>query len=145
MSYSKRVHSIPLQIYVLFLFLQSIWPVFFHYFRVKGANRLREIDFQISSFTCLQNGSFLYFIFYNFIFLFSKSINRIKYSVGRESIFAVVAHTLSSVRVFHPIVSGTLSAVRVFHPVASHTLSAVTIFAQIAEVLCRLSEYFRTS
>ena len=86
----------------------------------------------------------LCFIFYNFIFLFSKSINRIKYSVGRESIFAVVAHTLSPVRVFHLIASRTLSAVRVFHPVASRTLSAVTIFAQIAEVLCRLSEYFRS-
>ena len=29
MSDSRRVHSISLQIYVLFLFLQSIWPVFF--------------------------------------------------------------------------------------------------------------------
>ena len=29
MSYSWRVHSISLQIYVLFLFLQSYWPVFF--------------------------------------------------------------------------------------------------------------------
>ena len=29
MSYSRRVHSILLQIYVLFLTLQSIWPVFF--------------------------------------------------------------------------------------------------------------------
>ena len=26
---TRRVHSIPLQIYVLFLFLQSYWPVFF--------------------------------------------------------------------------------------------------------------------
>ena len=29
MSYSERVHSISLQIYVIFLFLQSYWPVFF--------------------------------------------------------------------------------------------------------------------
>ena len=62
----------------------------------------------------------------NFIFLFFRNEilfrntaeqytqNRIKYSVGRESIFAVVAHTLSPVRVFHLIASGTLSAIRVF-------------------------------
>ena len=29
MSDSRRVHSISLQIYVLFLLLKSIWPVFF--------------------------------------------------------------------------------------------------------------------
>ena len=32
---SRRVHSISLQIYVLFLFLQSIWPVFFTIFASK--------------------------------------------------------------------------------------------------------------
>ena len=47
MSDNKRVHSISLQIYVLFLFLQSYCPVFFHNFRVKSSNCLREIDFQI--------------------------------------------------------------------------------------------------
>ena len=31
----RRVHSIPLQIYVLFLFLQSYWPVFFIIFASK--------------------------------------------------------------------------------------------------------------
>ena len=35
MSDSRRVHSISLQIYVLFLFLQSIWPVFFTIFSSK--------------------------------------------------------------------------------------------------------------
>ena len=35
MSYSRRVHSISLQIYVLFLFLQSFWPVFFIIFASK--------------------------------------------------------------------------------------------------------------
>ena len=35
MSYSRRVHSISLQIYTLFLFLQSIWPVFFTFFASK--------------------------------------------------------------------------------------------------------------
>ena len=35
MSDSRRVHSISLQIYVLFLFLQSIWPVFFIIFSSK--------------------------------------------------------------------------------------------------------------
>ena len=35
MSYSRRVHSISLQIYVLFLFLQSFWPVFFTIFASK--------------------------------------------------------------------------------------------------------------
>ena len=35
MSYSRRVHSISLQIYVLFLLLQSIWPVFFIIFASK--------------------------------------------------------------------------------------------------------------
>ena len=35
MSYSRRVHSISLQIYVLFLFLQSYWPVFFTIFSSK--------------------------------------------------------------------------------------------------------------
>ena len=32
---SERVHSISLQIYVLFLFLQSFWPVFFTIFASK--------------------------------------------------------------------------------------------------------------
>jgi len=36
MSYSERVHSILLQIYVLFLFLQSFWPVFFIFFASKA-------------------------------------------------------------------------------------------------------------
>ena len=35
MSYSRRVHSISLQIYVLFLFLQSNWPFFFIIFASK--------------------------------------------------------------------------------------------------------------
>ena len=35
MSYSERVHSISLQIYVLFLLLQSNWPVFFTIFSSK--------------------------------------------------------------------------------------------------------------
>ena len=60
-----------------------------------------------------------------------------KNQVGRESISAVVASTLTADRVFHPVASGTLSAVSVFHPTASGTLSAVTMLAQIAEVLCR--------
>jgi len=51
---------------------------------------------------------------------------------------------LTAVGVFYPVVSGTLSAVVVFHSIALRTLSAVTIFAQIAEVLCRLLEYFRS-
>ena len=60
-----------------------------------------------------------------------------KNQVGRESISAVVASTLTADIVFHPVASGILSAVRVFHPVASGTLSAVTMLAQIVEVLCR--------
>ena len=35
MSDSRRVHSISLQIYVLFLLLKSIWPVFFIIFASK--------------------------------------------------------------------------------------------------------------
>ena len=65
-----------------------------------------------------------------------------KYSVGRESISAVVFGTLTAVRVLRPVVSGTLSAVVVFHPVASHTLSAVTILARNEEAFCRPSECF---
>ena len=74
-----------------------------------------------------------------------------KHPVGRESASAVVARTLTAVRVLYPAASGILSAVRVFHPIASstlsavvvrhpiaaNTLSAVTMFAQTAEVLCR--------
>ena len=52
--------------------------------------------------------------------------------VGRESISAVVASTLTADRVFHPVASGFLSAVRVFHPVASGTLSGVVVFHLIA-------------
>jgi len=51
---------------------------------------------------------------------------------------------MSAVRVFYHVVSGTLLAVVVLHLLASRTPSAVTIFAQIAEVLCRLLEYFRS-
>ena len=60
-----------------------------------------------------------------------------KNQVGRQSISAVVASTLTADRVFHPVVSGIPSAVSVSHPVASDTLSAVTMLAQIVEVLCR--------
>ena len=62
---------------------------------------------------------------------------RRKNQVGRESVSAIVASTLTADRVFHPVVSGILSADRVFHPAASGTLSAVTMLAQIAEILCR--------
>ena len=79
-----------------------------------------------------------------------------KYPVGRESISAVVASTLSPVGVLHPIASGILSAVSVFHPEASSTLSpvgvlhpiaanilsAVVMLAQKEEVPCRPSECF---
>ena len=77
--------------------------------------------------------------------------NMQKHPVGRESASAVVARTLTAVRVLYPVASGILSAVRVFHdvvssiltavvvllPVAANILSAVTMFAQTAEVLCR--------
>ena len=73
----------------------------------------------------------------------SRFLRRLrKYSVGRESISAVVYCTLSAVVVFHPVVSRTLSAVIVFHPIVSRILSAVTILAQTEEVLCRPSECF---
>ena len=51
----------------------------------------------------------------------------ILYFVGRYGIFAVVA--------------GTLSGVRVLHPAALRTLSAVTILAQTEGVLSRPTEY----
>ena len=50
----------------------------------------------------------------------------IGYSVGRCSVSAIVASTLSAVRVLHPTASGTLSAERVLHPVE--------------EAFCRTSE-----
>ncbi|MBO6056347.1 MAG: hypothetical protein J6P84_05210 [Alphaproteobacteria bacterium] len=50
-----------------------------------------------------------------------------KYSVGRESISAVVSSTLTAVRVLHLVASGTLSAVGVLRLAASHTLSAVVV------------------
>ena len=51
MSYSRRVHSISLQIYVLFLFLQSIWPVFFTIFAsnvqiVFAKSISKSVDFE---------------------------------------------------------------------------------------------------
>ena len=60
-----------------------------------------------------------------------------KHRVGRESASAVVARTLSAVRVFHDVVSSILTAVVVLLPVAANILSDVTMFAQTAEVLCR--------
>ena len=51
-----------------------------------------------------------------------------KYSIGRDGISAVVASTLSPVRVIHPAASGTLSAVRVLF--------------LFAEVFCRPLECF---
>jgi hypothetical protein len=62
---------------------------------------------------------------------------RRKNQVGRESISAVVASTLTADKVFYPVAFDILSAVSVFHPVASGILSAVTMLAQIAEVRCR--------
>jgi hypothetical protein len=74
---------------------------------------------------------------------FSAQISH-QYFVGRQSTSSIVASTLSAVIVFHSVVSGTMSAVVILHPVASRIMSAVTIFAQIAEVLCRPWEYFRS-
>ena len=66
-----------------------------------------------------------------------------RYSVGRESISAIVPSTLSAVGVLHLAASRTLSAAVVLHPVASGTLSAVTILAQNEEAFCRPLRYLR--
>ena len=58
----------------------------------------------------------------------STPFNGSKHSVGRWSISAVVA--------------GTLSAIRVHHPAASGTLSAVRVLFLFAEVFCRPLECF---
>ena len=58
----------------------------------------------------------------------STPSDRSKHRVGRESISAVVA--------------GTLSAIRVHHPAASGTLSAVRVLFLFAEVFCRPLECF---
>ncbi len=58
----------------------------------------------------------------------STSSDRSKHRVCRESISAVVA--------------GTLSAIRVHHPAASGTLSAVRVLFLFAEVFCRPLECF---
>ena len=58
----------------------------------------------------------------------STPSDRSKHSVGRWSISAVVA--------------GTLSAIRVHHPAASGTLSAVRVLFLFAEVFCRPLECF---
>ena len=83
---------------------------------------------------------------YNFtkkqIYKFTKK--QLKYSVGRESASSVVARTLTAVIVSHSLALRTLSAVVVLHPIVSRTLSAVLILSQIAEVVCRPLEYFRS-
>ena len=58
----------------------------------------------------------------------STPSDRSKHRVGRWSISAVVA--------------GTLSAIRVHHPAASGTLSAVRVLFLFAEVFCRPLECF---